>query len=104
MTDSNNKKYEIAVIDMYDYGQAHGHRTAETLEDALNLARGIVLGSVDWSNPGCGYKQWLSFGEDVLVTSRNAGERVKFSGGEEVRQRCLCEDCQLALTEMRGGK
>ena len=93
----SNKTYDVSVIDMHDYGASCGHRKVEGLDKALSVAKGVVIGSVDWDAPGCKYSQWCSFGEDAIVSSSDCIEAIQFSGAQLVREHCNCEMCQASL-------
>ena len=92
-------KYEVAVIDLYEYGSSYRHSQVSSLVEALSIAKNIVLGSVDWLAPGCRYSQWCMFGEDAIVSSSDQTEKVEFSGVKLVRERCSCEKCLAHLSQ-----
>jgi hypothetical protein len=83
-----NKNYLIRVLDMYDYGSSYDHSDFYTYEEALYVAKQIILSS--FSKQGqAGYDEWMMFGEDAYVVAINGAPEVpQFKSQEFVKRTC----------------
>ena len=95
----NKTTFQITVVDMYDYGKSYQKPSVTNLREALSIAEKTVLNSVKWGSKECGYSQWMSFGEDVVISSSDSKKKINFSGMRVIRERCKCDSCKAYIEE-----
>lgn len=95
----NKATFQITVVDMFDYGHSYQMPSVTNLREAQSVAEKTVLNSVQWGSKECGYSQWLSFGEDVVISSSDSKQKINFSGMRVIRERCKCESCKAYVGE-----
>ncbi len=86
MQDSTDR-YELFVIDMYEYSGSRPAGTRATESEAVEAAKRIIRDSFSETGEE-GYRQWLMFGEDVFVMAPRGAPTVEFSGRAFVRSLC----------------
>ena len=101
-TQRDNSKYRLTVIDMYDYQSTVSERIVIGEEQALQVAKRIVLESVDRTKVGCLKEQWLMFGQDVVITSVIDSRHSMFSGEDIIRRICPCRKCTPSRDNVGG--
>lgn len=76
------KNYLVVVLDMFRYGESYDHSDYYTEEEALYVAKKIILSS--FSKKGKeGYDEWMMFGEDATIVSINDSPQISFFSGQE---------------------
>lgn len=82
------KNYLVVVFDMYNYGETYDHTDYYTVEEALYVAKKIILSSFSKKGKD-GYDEWLMFGEDAIIVPINGAPQTSpFSGKEFVKWYC----------------
>jgi hypothetical protein len=82
------KKYLVVVMDMYDYGSSYDHTDYYTSEEAIYVAKEIILTSFTKRGQD-GYDEWMTFGEDAFIVAINGSPEItKFSGQGFVKEIC----------------
>jgi hypothetical protein len=84
---NSTDRYELFVIDMYEYSGWQPAGTRATEREVVEAAKRIILDSFSGTGEA-GYRQWLMFGEDVIVTAPAGAPRVEFSGRAFVKSLC----------------
>ena len=75
-------------MDMHDYGSSYDHTDYYTPEEAIYVAKKIILSSFTKRGQD-GYDEWLKFGEDAFVVAINGSPEIpKFSGQIFVKEIC----------------
>jgi len=83
-----NKNYLVVILDMFSYGESYDHTDYYTYEEAIYVAKKIILSSFS-KNGKDGYDEWMMFGEDAIIVAINGAPKAPhFSGQAFVKEVC----------------
>lgn len=86
-----NGKYQVFVMDMFNYGETWTHGEYGTAEEAIAQAIKIIIRSFEKTGKE-GFEEWMRFGEDAGILSLGDAPEIKFSGIEFVKKYCEVSD------------